>query len=209
MSKKDTTDNNTSSDVIKVSPGITTEAEGLNFSEFASPVYQPGVSLKRVITRIPLVKYPKQKFFKAHPTMAWMGVTALNLKDDNEIYLVSNAIASQIIEETVTMNLFVVHLQSGELNVIYAQTEDREGKWNSWHKSLNNLVMGDGREAWIRISPSRELSCYTAMRASASWVEPEWPEMSLEQIMSLAFDNGERIIRAIDHPVIKALRGMA
>jgi hypothetical protein len=207
--KQDKAIEDTQPSVLNVSQGITTEAEGLNFNEFCAPAYQPGVSLKKIVTRVPLVKYPKQKFFKTHPTWAWMGVTALVLKDEDETYLISGAIAQEIAAETITINLFVAHLQSGDLIVIKAPTEDREGKWNSWHKSLNNLVSNEGRKNWIRVQPNRDSSSYIAMEASASWIEPEWPDITLEKVMSLAFDNGERIIRSIDHPVLKALRGAA
>lgn len=195
--------------VLKVSAGITTEADGLDFAEFAAPAYQPGVSLRKVVTRVPLLKYPKQKFFKTHPTWAWMGVTALVLKDEDETYLVAGSIANEIAVETITINLFVCHLQSGDLVVIKAPCEDKEGKWNTWHKSINNLVMNEGRKGWIRVTPNRDTSSYIAMAASASWVEPEWPEITLEKVMFLAFDNGERIIKSTDHPVLKALRGAA
>jgi len=207
MAKTDKAIEDTQPSVLNVSPGITTEATGMDYNMFRAPAYQPGVSLRKIVDRVPLVKYPKQKFFKTHPTWAWMGVTALVLKDDDETYLVAGDIANQIDSETIVINLYVIHLQSGALNVIKAPCEDKEGKWNTWHKSINNLVAGEGRKGWIRVQPDREASSYVAMAASASWVEPEWPDITLDKIMNLAFDNGERIITSLDHPVLKALRG--
>jgi hypothetical protein len=46
---------------------------------------------------------------------------------------------------------------------------------------------------------------YDVLEAAGTFPEPDWPDMPLRQMLSMAFK--ERVIDDLDHPVLKRLRG--
>ena len=61
------------------------------------------------------------------------------------------------------------------------------------------------RGRWIRLVPNMSLGAYEIYEASGEIPEPEWPELSLQEILQIAFKG--RYITQDDHPVIRHLRG--
>jgi hypothetical protein len=45
----------------------------------------------------------------------------------------------------------------------------------------------------------------TYLEAVAAFPEPQWPDMSLQKVLAMAFK--DRFIDSLDHPVLKRLRG--
>ena len=48
-------------------------------------------------------------------------------------------------------------------------------------------------------------SAYSVTGAKAYQAEPEWPDLTFQEILKIAFK--ERIITSYDHPFLKQLRG--
>jgi len=51
------------------------------------------------------------------------------------------------------------------------------------------------------------LGAYELTAADGITVEPEWPQLSFQELIRIAFR--DRLITSIDHPVVKRLHGLA
>ena len=49
------------------------------------------------------------------------------------------------------------------------------------------------------------LGAYEIFEAEGSIPDPIWPELSFDAILRIAFK--DRVVRSLDHPVVKRLRG--
>jgi hypothetical protein len=58
---------------------------------------------------------------------------------------------------------------------------------------------------WERISANMNLGAYDIFEAAGNLSEPEWPDLSLQQIIQIAFKG--RYIDRLDNPVILRLNG--
>jgi hypothetical protein len=58
---------------------------------------------------------------------------------------------------------------------------------------------------WVRVVSNRSLGAYDILTPKAELDGPIWPELSLAEILEIAFEG--RIIETNDHPILKALRG--
>jgi hypothetical protein len=60
---------------------------------------------------------------------------------------------------------------------------------------------------WVRVQANMSLGAYEIYEASAKWTEMEWAVPSFQELLKIAFK--DRFIRAMDHPVVRRLRGEA
>ncbi|MBS0244813.1 MAG: hypothetical protein JSS20_21800, partial [Proteobacteria bacterium] len=58
---------------------------------------------------------------------------------------------------------------------------------------------------WTRIAANKGAGTYDIYEALDQLAEPEWPDMSLDRILEMAFK--ARYINSLDHPVIRKLLG--
>ena len=81
-----------------------------------------------------------------------------------------------------------------------------DGRSNSWNESA--LAAARLAEAnWIRVAANMPGGMYDTFQAAGELSDPEWPELSFSELLRLCFK--DRFIQTIDHPAIKALRGLA
>jgi hypothetical protein len=64
---------------------------------------------------------------------------------------------------------------------------------------------GIAKKKWIRLASSISLGAYEVFEASGDLPEPEWPDVTFQEILKIAFKN--HFINSMDHPVISRLRG--
>lgn len=74
-------------------------------------------------------------------------------------------------------------------------------EWAHSALAAAKLAMKD----WVRVVPNTNLGAYEANLAMAPLPEPEWPNVSFQEIMKIAFK--DRFIQTKDHPVLRQLRG--
>ena len=61
--------------------------------------------------------------------------------------------------------------------------------------------------AWTRVSANLAAGCYEIAVAEAVATEPQWPNLSFQDLLRIAFK--DRLITSLNHPVVKRLRGLA
>jgi hypothetical protein len=60
---------------------------------------------------------------------------------------------------------------------------------------------------WVRVTANHNLGGYEVFEAAHQPPVPEWPELSLADMLRLAFRLQGRVIEDAEHPVVKQLLG--
>ncbi len=58
---------------------------------------------------------------------------------------------------------------------------------------------------WTKIQANKNIGAYEILFAEGDLEDPEWPELSLDELLEIAFKN--KIINRPDHLVLLQLRG--
>jgi hypothetical protein len=165
------------------------------------------LGVKKELTVLPVGKPDKQVFFRTHPAEVYRLETGLlELREEREFYLVRPEMRAELAEELVFVRLYLTMSRSGALSLWPIRLPGLDGKRNLWHDSAEKAATLAMRR-WIRLVPNQAAGMYDTFTATASLPEPEWPELSMRELLKLAF--GERFIGSVDHPVVRRLRGQA
>jgi hypothetical protein len=181
------------------------QLSGFDLDEFKAKPLEPSSTRKKVIQTIPVVRPNKQLFFRAHKTMEYPAYI-LDWEEDRTSYLVHPKIAALIPNQVKFKILYVTIYSTGTVFLLPVPQPDNEGKWNNWHMTLSAAVM-KSKKKWIRLEPDKTAQGYHTWEAEANYGEPEWPGLTIEQYLKIAFKNTQ--IVSEDHPKIKQLFGRA
>ena len=163
------------------------------------------LGVRKLITTIPVRKPDRQAFFRIRPEQAYkLAVAVIDLKAEGETYLVIPSLAAQLVGEIKAQLLTVAITRQGVLFVWPLPLPGPDGRINPWHSSAMQAAQL-AENSWIRMSANLGLGAYDIYRAEAPLAEPEWPDLTMEQIVEIAFK--DRIITDPDHPVLRRLRG--
>lgn len=162
-------------------------------------------SVKQLLT-IPATKPPKHDWIRVHPTES-VDVSGVVLKDGtDEMYLVSAEVAEVLGGETVPFTLHPYMNRVGVLRLWPVRLPDADGKQMDWHRTAREAAALATTE-WVRIVANRSLGAYDVFRATNPPIDPVWPEMSINEMVKVAFHDRGRIIRDLDHAVVRTLTG--
>jgi hypothetical protein len=128
------------------------------------------------------------------------------LKEDREEFLVTAAVVPELVGEFVSVTLFTAINRQGVVFLWPVRLPDPQGRQMEWWRSMREaaeLAM----TSWVRVKPSMSLGAYEMFVAESTMSEPEWPDVSYQDLVKLCFR--DRLIDSLSHPVIKRLRGMA
>lgn len=161
--------------------------------------------VKPILATVPVRKPNKQDYVRVHPSEDYQLTTALlELKEERETYLIAPDLRRELFGELVPVTIFTAINRQGVVFLWPCRLPDETGRGNSWHESaLQAAELAKTR--WIRIAADMSLGAYRIWEARGDLPEPEWPEQSLRDLLSIAFKG--RYIDSLDHPVLKRLRG--
>jgi hypothetical protein len=164
-----------------------------------------GPAVQKLLTTIPVRKPGAQDFVRVHPGEEYRLDTAvIALKDDRETYLVAPLLVRELIDECTRVTLFTTISRQGVLSLWPVRLPGQDGKDMEWWRSAREaaeLAM----QSWVRLKSNTALGAYEIFTAAGSLPEPEWPQLTLYEILKIAFR--EFMIDTTDHAVIKKLRG--
>jgi len=169
------------------------------------------VGLKKHYLSVPVRKPSKEWFVRVHPDPAYRFETAvIELKEEGEIYLVDKSLWPELLgEPTFHFKAFFTAIsRPGNVPFLWpVRMPGEDGKIDSWNRSATEIALSIATDEWTRCVSNRHLGAYEPHIASAtkSWGEPEWPDLSFDEIMRLAFRNS--FVDSVDHPVLRRLRG--
>ena len=161
--------------------------------------------VRKLLTTVPVRRPNPQDFVRVHPSPDFRrDLLMLELRDDREQYVVRPELAVELSGETVMRTVFTAISRQG-VTFLWPVTIAPDGKTNDWWRS--------GREAaelattrWVRMKANMSLGAYELFEAEGVMAEPEWPEVTFQELIKVAFR--DRLIDSVEHPVVKRLRGL-
>jgi hypothetical protein len=167
--------------------------------------FQEGLGVKKRHTLIHVQKPGKQEYIRVHPDPEYSLQTALlEFKEDGETYLVDPSLWGRLTGELVPKVLHLTVNRQGIPKLWPIRLPDEEGKLDDWNFSALQAA-GIAKERWVRVSSNRGAGMYETYEATGDLCEPQWPDLSFQEILEIAFRG--RYIRDWDHPALKKLRG--
>lgn len=161
--------------------------------------------VKKAILTIPVRKPPRQAFVRVRPGEEWRYPTLLlNLKEERETYLVHPSLAAELGPELTPT---VIHLAIDRQGVMFlwpTRLPGSDGRLDEWSRTAAEAAqLAEAR--WVSLRANMSLGAYEVFEATGNIPEPEWPDLTLEQVIKIAFK--DRFIDSPSHPVVRRLRG--
>jgi hypothetical protein len=161
--------------------------------------------VKKLITTIPVRKPDRHWFFRINPDPNYqLTVATIELKVERETYIVLPTIAPELQGDIKTQKLFVGINRQKVLFVWPITLPGPDGKTNVWHQVALEAAQLATQE-WIRLVANMDLGAYDILEAAANLGEPQWPDLTMQDIVNTAFKN--KVISDTNHPVIQQLLG--
>jgi len=176
---------------------LTKLALSQNFAQLAG--------VKRVITTVPARKPSNQQFIRVRPGAEWsIQVLALALKDDGELYFVHPKLYAELAEEVRPKMLYLYVTRDGNVGLWPVNMPGDDGRLDAWSQSAHTAAKL-AQTSWVRMVANRTVGAYEVRQAANLVEEPVWPELSMRELLNLAFR--DKLITDLSHPIIKGLRG--
>ncbi len=158
------------------------------------------------ITTVPVRKPNKQEFVRTHSDPEYrVPVAVIERKDERECYVVLPQLIQALASEISYVSLIATMNRQGTLFLWPVKMPNDTDRKNSWQKSSMEAATL-AQKSWIRMVANMSLGAYEIYRAQGEIADPEWPSLTFEQIIQIAFK--DMVIESLDHPVVKELRGM-
>jgi len=165
---------------------------------------------------IPIRKPNKQCFIRVSPedkhrvSLAMLELDA-GTGGDRELFIVHPTILPSVadlpgLSQRVVV-LSVARPESTPFLWPIKTPNEKSGRKDGWSRSALEIARRAQKE-WIRVTPNMPMGCYVATVAKATWPEPKWPDLTMNEMLRRAVGESG-VIMAADHPAIKALRGEA
>ena len=168
-----------------------------------------GDGIRREFTQILIGKPKKSSFFRSHTDPNYrlpVNIIEYDSGMMKEEFLVMPTVAEALVEETKPKLLVLCVDKMGTpfLWLAPRQAEDGFQRTNLWNTSaLEALRLSETK--WVRMSANMAEGAYT-IHTSSSDSAPDWPDLQLNELIKLGFGE-ERVIRDMNHPVVKRLLG--
>ena len=163
------------------------------------------LGVKKVLTTVPVTKPSKDRFFRTHESPDWVyPAWTLEETGKGETYIVSEEVASVLGTLVRAVELYVAIDRQNNLFLIPVPLPGGKGVRNSWHESRLQAVIR-ARSVWLRICSNDASKGYDIYEATASLPEPTWPDITLDELLEIAFRG--RILATVDHPVVQEKLG--
>lgn len=166
------------------------------------------IGVKKVITTVRCDKPHRQVFTRVKPGEENRLETGIFEDKINrgERYLVDRVLWPELVTEISPVCLFTAITKQGDISLWPVKLPGQDGRSNDWNDSaLAAAKLAETR--WVRLAANMAAGCYDVFEATGELAEPQWPELSFQEILRLAFK--DRFIQDTDHPVMRALRGEA
>ena len=168
-----------------------------------------GDGIRREFTQIRIGKPKKSSFFRSHADLTYrlpVNIIEYDSGMMKEEFLVMPTVTEALVEETKPKLLVLCVDKMGTPFLWPAprQAEDGFQRTNIWNTSaLEALRLSETK--WVRMSANMAEGAYT-IHTSSSDSAPAWPDLQLNELIKLGFGE-ERVIRDMNHPVVKRLLG--
>lgn len=164
-----------------------------------------GQDVRRILVSVLVRKPNRQEFFQTHPDPEmWLEAAILEFKQDRQSFIVSPELAPYLPGEAVTKLLIPTVTIHGALFLWPIKLPDEQGRLDEWN-SVALEAAERAQSKWVRLIANTGAGTYDVLEAAGNFRAPVWPDKSLQQLLEIAFKG--RVIEAMDHPVLRRLRG--
>lgn len=160
---------------------------------------------KKLLSVVPVTKPSKEKFFQTSvDDNRSMDVYLYEDKVESTFYLVSPEVADMLGSLARAMTLHLAIDRGDNPFLIPIPLPDDRGQRNSWPASMLNAIE-HARGKWVRVQSDKSMGIYQIHEAQGKLEGPNWPELSLEEIVNIAFTG--RVIDDLEHPKVQSALG--
>jgi len=130
----------------------------------------------------------------------------LELKEDRETYLVAPGLWPELASDPTfsPRELVTAINRQGVLFLWPIRLPGTDGKLDDWSRSAMDAA-DEAKSRWVRITANMSLGAYDVAVASGQVAEPEWPNITFQDIIKIAFR--DKMISEWKHPALRRLRG--
>ncbi|MGK5083982.1 hypothetical protein WDW37_11840 [Bdellovibrionota bacterium FG-1] len=163
------------------------------------------IAVKKTLTTVPVRKPGRHDFVRVKAGEDWRLETAiLEDKEQRETYLVSPDLWSELSSEVTPKVLLLTVNRSDVVAIWPISLPDATGRSNDWSRSALEAAER-ATKSWVRVSANMSLGGYDTYEAMNDLPEPNWPNLTFDEIIKLAFR--DKFIKSLEHPVLRRLRG--
>lgn len=154
---------------------------------------------------VPVRRPSKQSFVRVYPEEGyaeWFGV--IQLDGEDETYLVPEALQGELAAEMKRVRLYTAIDPQGNV-FLWPVPQPNPERPSDWHLSHHEIAQRARRD-WVRLRSNKTLGAYVAQVPMGNIEEPKWPEgLHYGDLLRKAFK--DRVIKDLEHPVVKRLQG--
>ena len=144
----------------------------------------------------------KEAFFRVHPNSDYHFDVLICEDQYNPTHLVNPSLQTSLNHFVKRKTLVTVITRNGEVKLFPIRSGAND-KWAESTKKAIELGVSD----WVQLIPLRYKATYKVRVAKGSLPEPEWPNLSPEEIFTAAFEGF--VINDLKHPLARKLLGLS
>ena len=161
--------------------------------------------VRKKLTTVPVRKPNKTQFVRVHSENK-LDTMLLKYGDNGEdLYLIDPDVMQEV-EDLAKPYRLVQAIDRQNNFLIWPLAIPDDGRPLNWHLSALEAA-GNAELEWTRMQANMSLGAYEIFAAEQDLGAPEWPELSMNELLEIAFKN--KIIDRPDHLVLLQLRGAA
>lgn len=182
------------------------------FDDLAAIRLQPNGSgetgiVQELAAHVPVRKPKRTEFVRTREEAdMWLTTTVYIDRDDRgDVYFVPPTMRAALLGEAKSVILLPTITTQRVLTLWPLSIPVDDGRRNDWFTTAREAAE-HAKTHWIRLVADMALGAYRIYRAEGQLPEPEWPDLSMSEMLRLGFK--DRVIDRDDHPIIRRLRGL-
>lgn len=175
-------------------------------SELALPQdFDAAIGLETHVHTVPVKKPSKLTYIRVHPSPEYRMAIAILIDEIGETYAVHPKVLASVADEVKPTMLYTAVDEVGNAFLLPVGLPGSDGRTNAWWQSAH-AGAAQAQTEWVRIVADKLAGFYKTKPSKVDKGAPKWPEMTFEELLNMAFNDG-RLIDTLDHPVIRRLNG--
>ena len=194
---------NPTNDATAVPSTKTIDFDAIRSRDFADPA-----DVTSLVQRVPVRRPGGHTFVRVHPDQNYrFPVDLIELPDEGETYLIcSNEVAAALDEVRKPCMLYTAITRQGTVFLWPVKLPRGSKKLVAWHTSATEAAEKAMKD-WVRINADMELGAYKITVARGAIPDPEWPNLTFEELLTIAFR--DRLVDSLTHPLVRRYLGDA
>jgi hypothetical protein len=181
--------------------------DGVDLAELEmSQDFEALTPVEDLLTDVPIRKPKPQEFVRVHPEYRKSFRVLEHERDQRKLYLATPAVHRVAADHTKP---FTFRLAVNAQGLLFLwplrMAGSDETLWPAWESAAEQARRAEAE--WIQVYWHKGLGLYQVRRPFGNFGDPAWPKESFQEILNIGFKG--RVIKDVDHPVIKELLGKA